>query len=77
MVPLTADRYGALVSLVFNIGSGHFHDSTLLRVLNLGKYDAAGECFAAWNRGGGKVLPGLVVRRRKEMELWNGGHDHG
>lgn len=73
--PLTDGQFGALVSLAFNIGTGAFKKSTLLRMLNAGDYAGAADQFARWNRGGGKVLPGLVARRQSEQELFYGGYD--
>lgn len=69
-VPLTQNQYDALVSLVYNIGYGNFKKSTLLRLLNLGRYEAAKNEFHKWRMGGGKVLPGLVKRRAAEAELF-------
>ena len=69
-VPLTENQRGALVSLAFNIGVGAFGGSTLLRYLNAGDYRKACEEFHVWNRGGGKVLPGLVRRRAVEAALF-------
>lgn len=70
-VPLNANQYSALVSLVFNIGSGRFQSSTLRMRLNRGEYEAAADQFKVWRMGGGKVLPGLIIRRRKETLLFN------
>jgi len=65
-VPLTQGQFDALVSFAFNVGAGAFRLSTLLRVLNEGDYRAAAKQFDRWVHGGGKVLPGLVRRRRDE-----------
>ena len=69
-VQLTDNEFSALVSLVFNIGSGAFSHSTLLRMLNSGDRKGAALQFKRWNRGGGKVLPGLVKRRAAETALF-------
>jgi GH24 family phage-related lysozyme (muramidase) len=69
-VPLTDNQFAALVSLCYNIGSGAFAGSTLLRFLNEGDYITAAEQFGRWNRGGGEVMPGLVARRSLERELF-------
>lgn len=65
-VRMTPGQRAALISLAFNIGSVALRESTLLQLLNAGKYAAAGTQFARWNKGGGKVLPGLVARRAAE-----------
>lgn len=69
-VPLTQSQFDALVSFAFNIGVDALAKSTLLRKLNSGQYDAVPLELARWNKAGGKVLPGLVRRRKAEAELW-------
>src|SRR5215470_8504274 len=39
-VPLNQNQYDALVSFAYNVGAGAFQKSTLLKLLNQGKYDA-------------------------------------
>ncbi|TWA69915.1 GH24 family phage-related lysozyme (muramidase) [Azospirillum brasilense] len=46
--------------------------STLLRKLNAGDAEGAAGEFGAWVHGGGRVLPGLVRRRRAEELLFRG-----
>lgn len=46
--------------------------STLLRKLNAGDSAGAAAEFGAWVYGGGRVLPGLVRRRRAEELLFRG-----
>jgi GH24 family phage-related lysozyme (muramidase) len=74
-VPLSQNQFEALVSFVFNVGSGNFETSTLLQLLNQGQYDAVPGELAKWKKAGGKVLPGLVARRRREGELWRKGQE--
>ena len=69
-VDLNQNQYDALVSFVYNIGSGNFSRSTLLRYLNKGDYEAAENEFWKWRRGGGEILPGLVKRRELERQLF-------
>lgn len=69
-VPLTQNQFDALVSFAFNVGTGNFGKSSLLRYLNKGEYSAAANEFRKWNKAGGKVLPGLTRRRKEEMELF-------
>jgi lysozyme len=47
----------------------------MLKVLNAGKYDEVPYQMKRWNRAGGKVLKGLVVRRKAEAELFNNESD--
>lgn len=69
-VPLTQNQFDALVSLTYNIGPGAFEKSTLLKKLNTGDYQGTADQFTVWNKGGGKVLQGLVNRRAKEKEVF-------
>ena len=67
---LTDNQFGALVSLVFNIGVGNFAKSSLLRKVNMKQFIAASDSFAAWNKASGKVLSGLTRRRAAEKKLF-------
>lgn len=69
-VALNQSQFDALVSFTYNCGEGNLAKSTLLRKLNAGDYDGAVKEFARWNRGGGKVLAGLVRRRAAEAALF-------
>ncbi len=70
-VPLTQNQFDALVSFHFNTGA--LGKSTLLRKLNAGDYQGAAAEFGKWTRGGGRVLPGLVRRRKAERHLFETG----
>lgn len=70
-VPLNDNQFGALVSFVFNVGAGAFRESTLLRLLNTGQYDAVPAQLARWNKNDGAVMAGLTKRRAAEAKLWN------
>ena len=65
-VPLSQNEYDSLTSLSYNIGSGAFCGSTLVRKLNAGDY--AGACLEIkrWDKFQGKPLRGLTVRRQRE-----------
>lgn len=69
-VELNANQIGALTSFAFNLGLGRLRSSTLLKRINGGNLDAAAVEFPKWVYGGGRVLPGLVKRRRSEIELF-------
>lgn len=69
-VPLTQGQFDALVDFTYNLGIGRLRGSTLLALVNAGKYDTAELEFHKWVYGGGKVLPGLVTRREAEQDLW-------
>lgn len=69
-VPLSDNQRAALISFVYNIGSGAFARSTLLRMLNNGHYEQAAWQILRWDKVKGKVVSGLVARRLKEKELF-------
>jgi lysozyme len=62
-------RLAAIVDFTFNLGAGRLQTSTLRRRVNQRDWDAASYELRRWVYGGGKVLPGLVARRRDEAEL--------
>lgn len=68
--PLNQNQFDALVSLVFNIGEIGFSNSTVFRETNRGNFRAAARAFALWNKAKGRVLKGLVRRRKVEAELF-------
>jgi GH24 family phage-related lysozyme (muramidase) len=72
-VPLGQEQFDALVSFVFNVGTGAFRRSTLLRLLNDGDYDEVPKQLDRWVKAGGKTLAGLVRRRKEEGELFASG----
>jgi lysozyme len=69
-VPLTDGEYAALISFVYNLGSGRLEASTLRARLNRGDYDGAAEQFEKWVYAGGEKLSGLVLRRKAEQDLF-------
>jgi lysozyme len=70
LVPVTQNQWDAIVSLVYNIGLGNFRSSTLLRLLNKGCYREASLQWERWSFANGQQMPGLLRRRRAEMELF-------
>lgn len=64
---------GALVSFVYNCGSGAYRASTLRKRVNEMNWAAVPGELRKWRLGGGRVLPGLVRRREAEIELFNKG----
>ena len=67
---ITQNMYDAILSLAYNIGVNGFKKSSVLRHLKNGDKLSAGNAFLLWNKAGGKVLKGLVNRRKKERELF-------
>jgi lysozyme len=66
----TDNQFAAMVSLAFNIGEAGLRKSTVLRKHLAGDHLGAASAFAMWNKGGGKVLPGLTRRRAAEAQLY-------
>jgi len=63
----------ALISFTFNIGGGALCKSTLAKYANAGQFRAACGEILRWNKAGGKVLPGLIKRRKVENAECLGG----
>ena len=69
--PLTDNQFSACVSLAYNIGTGGFKRSSVFKKLNVNPLDPTiADSFRLWNKGGGKVLRGLVNRREAEIQLY-------
>lgn len=70
-IPLNDNQFSALVSLTYNCGLGAIEQGTTIRRhLEAKDYRRAAEGFLLWNKGGGRVLPGLVKRREMEKKLF-------
>ncbi len=63
-------RFDALVSFAFNVGLGSLQRSGLRMKTNRGDFEEAADEFLKWTKAGGRVLPGLVKRRRDERALY-------
>ena len=63
-------QFDALCSFCFNLGIGAYMRSTLRKYVKAGRDADAGREFGRWVRAGGRVLPGLVRRRKAEAELY-------
>jgi len=60
---------GAMTDFAYNLGVGRYRSSTLRRRVEAQDWEGAKEQLMLWVRGGGKVLPGLVRRRKAEAKL--------
>jgi GH24 family phage-related lysozyme (muramidase) len=65
-VPLTQEQRDALTSFVYNVGSGAFANSTLLRDINAGNSQAAADQLLRWVNQNGHFVRGLQNRRNAE-----------
>jgi len=67
---LSGNRLAAILDFSYNLGVGRLRASTLRKRINAREWDEARKELAKWNKGGGKVLPGLVKRREAEIRLF-------
>lgn len=63
------NRLAAIVDFTFNLGAGRLQMSTLRRRINQRDWIAAAHELRRWVYGGGRVLPGLILRREAEARL--------
>ena len=69
-VPVLQYQFDALVCLCYNIGTGNFSKSTLVKRINSGQLVNAAEQFLVWDKSGGKKVKGLTYRRQSERWLF-------
>jgi lysozyme len=68
---INQNQFDALVSLCFNIGTGAFNKSTLVKKVNANPNDPTiGAAFEMWKNAGGKPI--LLNRRKREYQLYLG-----
>lgn len=60
-------RLAAIVAFTFNLGARRLQTSTPRRRINQRDWPGAAIELRQWIYGGGKVLPGLVIRREAEV----------
>jgi len=65
------NQFDALVSIGYNIGLQALKGSTLIRKVNLDPNDKTIKNeFMRWTKANGKVLDGLLCRRKEEADLY-------
>lgn len=69
VVAVDERRQAALIDFAFNLGAGRLQASTLRRAVLAQDWDWAKQEIRKWNRAGGRVLKGLVLRREAEASL--------
>lgn len=70
-VTLSSNQLAALTSFIFNVGFSAFRRSTLWKLIRKNPNDPdIARQFAQWKYAAGKVMPGLVRRRREEATLY-------
>ena len=67
---VTQNQFDALVSFHYNTGA--LGKSTLLKRVNAGQFDQVPAEFMKWVNDNGRMVPGLVNRRRAEVAMWRG-----
>ena len=67
---LSQNQFDALVSFCYNLGLAAFSQSSMLKLINAGKFLLAAEEFVKWNKAAGKEVEGLTKRRKKERDLF-------
>jgi lysozyme len=84
MVELTQRQFDAFVSIMYNVGPGvpgvkdgiivlkSGKPSTLLTLINAGKFEQAAQEWLKWDRAGGKEVQGLLNRRKAEAAMFSG-----
>lgn len=71
-VPLYQYEFDAYVSLSYNIGTGAFCNSTLVKKLKIYDYEGACKEILRWDKFKGEPLKGLTHRRQREYKLCMG-----
>lgn len=69
-VPLTQNQFDAICCFVYNVGPTEFENSTMLKLINQGQYDAAAAQFDRWVYANGMIDDGLKNRRNREEALF-------
>lgn len=64
-----ANQAAAATSLAYNVGVGAFCGSTAARHFRAGRWRQGCDALLMWNRAGGRVVRGLVLRRQRERDL--------
>lgn len=68
--PINQNQFDALVDFAYNVGTHALQGSTLLKYLNLQKYQLADSEFLKWNHDNGQIKLGLTRRRQAERALF-------
>ncbi len=66
------NKLTAISDFTFNLGPTRLAGSTLRRRIRARQWNLAANEITRWVYGGGRALPGLVLRRRVERQLFIG-----
>lgn len=64
------ERIAAVTSLVYNIGSTNYKNSTVAKEIARYQWQDAANAFLLWNKAGGKIMAGLDNRRKAEAAMF-------
>ena len=68
---ISQGQFDALVDFAYNCGNGNLKSSTLLKKVNLNPNDKTiKDEFMKWTRANGKIMNGLINRRKAEVEVY-------
>lgn len=68
-VPMTDERWVALVSFSYNVGVKAACNSSVVKLINAGQTRAGCDRLLQWNKAAGITFPGLTKRRQREREF--------
>jgi len=69
-VTLNKNQLAALTDFAYNVGSGAFAHSSVLKDVNSGNFAGAADDFLKWGKAGGKQSKGMMNRRLGEKALF-------
>jgi len=68
---INQSQFDALVDFAYNCGNGNLKSSTLLKKVNENPLNPTiKDEFMKWTRANGKVMNGLINRRKAEVEVY-------
>ena len=62
-------KLAAILDFAYNCGTARYRASTLRKRVDAEDWEGAAEEIKKWNKGGGRVLPGLTKRRKVGAQL--------
>ena len=65
----SSNRLAALADFTYNLGESRLRASTLRKRVNAGLWNQVPAELRKWNKGAGRVLRGLTLRRSAEVAL--------
>jgi lysozyme len=68
-VPMPGYRHAAMLSATYNIGGGAMCKSSMARYINAGEPNKGCDALLLYDKAAGRVLPGLVSRRKAERKM--------